>query len=411
MAKIVSNQLTFLDMTDQKKLSVYLSSNLQTIQVYNGTYNPSWEDTPLTIELQAFLDQTEITDGDTNLSIQWYVKDGTNEEVIIDKATNKILTIKKNELGTSESKMLTYICKATYLDYSASSQLTYSLIDAGDSSEYIVVFRVYEPNGAVVSATEESTEIKTILYKGAKEITSDITYRWYKYTSDGYKLIDGATNSTYVVQRNDVINVQTYQCVASYNGQTYVDVITIEDRNDTYVSEMLTIGGTIFKNGQGGSAVYVIVRSNGKEADPFPDGCVIGTEQSRPTNPTEGMYWWKVDYGAATFMKYNGTEWVETFDDTQSLDYIWTLMDKDGNVTEFYKTGKVIYLSCSEIDNIGTLQCDVKYKGAISHKDGMVSVNHTSGLSAADDNNGNVEVISDRTYMITDDNNGNVEIN
>lgn len=406
---MVSNQLTFLDMTDQKKLSIYLSSNLQTVQVYDGTYNPSWENTPLTIELEAFLDQTEIVDNDANLSIQWYVKDGTNEDVMIDGATNKTLTIQSNDLGTSESKMLTYICKATYLDYTASSQLTYSLIDTGDNGEDVVVFRVYAPNGTVVSASEEYVEVKTVLYKGASEVVSDVTYQWAKYTTDGYKDIDGATNSKYIVYRNDVVNVQTYRCTAIYNGQAYVDVITIEDRNDTYVSEMLTIGGTIFKNGQGGSAVYVIVRSNGKEADPFPDGCTIGT--SEPSNPTEGMYWWKVESGAATFLKYNGYTWEETHDDTQSLEYVWTLMDKDGNVTEFYKTGKVIYLSCTEIDNIGTLQCDVTYKGAVSYKDGMVSVNNVSGLSATDDNNGNVEVTSDRIYAITDDDNSNVEIN
>lgn len=414
MAKIVSNQLTFLDMTDQNQLSLYLTSNLQTVQVYDAatnTYNPSWLNTPLEIELQAFLNQEEIKNSDTNLSVQWYVKDGIKDKTPIDGATSKTLIINTNDLGTSESHMLTYICEAIYLnDMKASSQLTYSLIDNGNTGgEDVVIFKIYAPNGTVVSEAEDSVQIETVLYKGVNEITSDITYQWAKYVSGVYEDIAGATKSTYVVRRDDVSNVQTYKCTVTYEGQTYIDVITIEDKYDTYASEMLTIGGTVFKNGQGGCAVYVIVRSNGKEVDAFPDGCSIGT--SEPNNPTEGTYWWKVEPGAATFVRYNGSEWEETFSDVQSLDYIWTLMDKDGNVTEFYKTGKVIYLSCSEIDEIGTLQCDVKPKGLVGYSDGMVYLNAKSGYYASDDSNGNIEVSSTKTYTVTDDDNGNVTIN
>jgi hypothetical protein len=413
MAKMVSNQLTFLDMTDQKKLSIYLTSNLQTIQIRDSSktvYNPSWTTTPLVIELQAFLDQNEILDY-TTLSIQWYVKDGNNQEVEISGKTGRILTIAENALGESSSKMLTYICKVSYLEEeSATSQLTYTLIDesegvAGDSA---VVFHVYAPNGTIFSNQSGTLEAKAIAYLGSIEITSGATYQWEAYVDGEYRQIDNAINNIYTISGFDVVNIMTYRCVMTYNDKTYVDVITFEDKSDTYVSEMLTIGGTIFKNGQGGSAVYVIVRSNGKEVDAFPDGCIIGT--SGPLNPTEGMYWWKVSSGSAAFMKYNGTEWQETFDDTQNLDYIWTLMDKDGNVTEFYKTGKVIYLSCAEIDNIGTLQCDVKRKSYIGYNDGMVSIHEKSGMSATDDDNDNVEVTFTQTYMVTDDGNGNVTI-
>jgi hypothetical protein len=194
----------------------------------------------------------------------------------------------------------------------------------------------------------------------------------------------------------------------SYNNQTYVDVITFEDKSDTYVSEMLTIGGTVFKNGQGGSAVYVIVRSNGKEVDAFPDGCIIGT--SEPTSPIAGMYWWKVEPGSATFMKYDGTEWLETSDDLQELEYVWTLMDKNGNIASFNKTGKVIYLSCTEISEIGTLQCDVRRKGDISYNNGNVYMNSSSGLSVLNDVDGNVELSSNKTYGVSDDGLGNVTL-
>lgn len=46
-----------------------------------------------------------------------------------------------------------------------------------------------------------------------------------------------------------------------------MDVITVEDKSDPYVSEMLSIGGYTVKNNLGGVVPYVIVRTNQKEVD------------------------------------------------------------------------------------------------------------------------------------------------
>ena len=48
----------------------------------------------------------------------------------------------------------------------------------------------------------------------------------------------------------------------TYGGQQYTDVITVEDKSDPYVSEMLSIGGFTVKNNLGGVVPYVIVRTN-----------------------------------------------------------------------------------------------------------------------------------------------------
>jgi hypothetical protein len=138
----------------------------------------------------------------------------------------------------------------------------------------------------------------------------------------------------------------------------YSGVYTMEDKSDLYVSEMLTMGGTTFKNGQGGSVVYVIVRANGAEKDPFAG--IIG--ETPPSNPSNGIYWWQVSNNSVQLMKYNGTQWVISDNDPQEFSYTWSLMDKDGHATGFTKTGKAIYLSCSDIYSIGTLQCDVQKK-------------------------------------------------
>jgi hypothetical protein len=142
----------------------------------------------------------------------------------------------------------------------------------------------------------------------------------------------------------------------TYSSKTYVDVITVEDKSDPYVSEMLSIGGFTVKNNLGGVVPYVIVRTNQKEVD-----ALMGNiSETAPSSPASGDFWYQVDHTAksVTLMKYSGTAW-EKASEKQSLTYTWYAQDKDGNAVTFDKTGKVIYLSAADIDSIMTLQCDV----------------------------------------------------
>ena len=172
MAKIVSNQITFLDVTDQQKLSIYLVSNLPTVQIRSKEiYNPSWVDSPLKIELKAFLESEDISNN-SSLSIKWYEQDGNGTKKEIDEK-NKILTINTNKLGDSTSKMLTYICEVTHDSYgSATSQLTYTLIDEheGVAGESAVTFYVYAPYGNVFSNHSGSLEAKAVAYLGSSSL-------------------------------------------------------------------------------------------------------------------------------------------------------------------------------------------------------------------------------------------------
>lgn len=151
-------------------------------------------------------------------------------------------------------------------------------------------------------------------------------------------------------------NIQSYRCTMSYGGKSYVDVITVEDKSDPYVSEMLSIGGFTVKNNLGGLVPYVIVRTNQKEVDPL----MGAISETAPANPASGTFWYKVDHTAkaVTLMKYNGSAWAAATE-KQSLTYTWYKQDKDGKAVVFGKTGKVIYLSAEDIDSIATLQCDV----------------------------------------------------
>lgn len=226
----------------------------------------------------------------------------------------------------------------------------------GSNGASAVVFSIYAPDGTVVLNQSGSLVLATSAYSGATEITTGATYQWAEYTGGKWTDISGATSDSLTVSGSDIVNIQSYRCTMTYGGKSYVDVITVEDKSDPYVSEMLSIGGFTVKNSLGGLVPYVIVRTNQKEVD-----ALLGSiSETAPSAPASGTFWYKIDHSAktVTLMKYNGTEWAAATE-TQSLTYTWYKQDKDGKETEFDKTGKVIYLSAEDIDSIATLQCDV----------------------------------------------------
>lgn len=226
---------------------------------------------------------------------------------------------------------------------------------AGSNGTSAVVFSVYAPNGTVVQNQSGTLTLATSAYSGTTAITS-ATYQWAKYVNGTWTNISGATSSTLTVSGSDIVNIQSYRCTMTYSSKTYVDVITVEDKSDPYVSEMLSIGGFTVKNNLGGVVPYVIVRTNQKEVDEL-----LGIiSETAPSSPKSGDYWYKIDHSAKaiTLMKYSGSAWATTTD-KQSMTYTWYAQDKDGKEMTFDKTGKVIYLSAADIDSIMTLQCDV----------------------------------------------------
>lgn len=224
----------------------------------------------------------------------------------------------------------------------------------GSNGVNAVVFSVYAPNGTIVQNQSGTLTLATSAYSGTTAITG--TYQWAKYVNGTWTNISGATSATLSVSGADIVNIQSYRCTMTYDSKTYVDVITVEDKSDPYVSEMLSIGGFTVKNNLGGVVPYVIVRTNQKEVDPL-----LGPiSETAPSSPSAGDFWYKIDHDnqTVTLMDYAGSAWNECPEE-QSLTYTWYMQDKDGNTVEFGKTGKVIYLSAADIDSLVTLQCDV----------------------------------------------------
>lgn len=168
---LTSSQQTFVDITDQRKLSAYITSNLPKTQsedpnVLPHTYAPSWASTNLTLTPVVFLDQTNVALNASGLTITWKRKDGSGAETALnsnEKVTGGILKVNSNVLASSSTGMITYICYISYYDsetkntVNITSDITYTLVRNAENAKlaYVTadtyVFK-YNTSSALVGA-------------------------------------------------------------------------------------------------------------------------------------------------------------------------------------------------------------------------------------------------------------------
>lgn len=336
-------------------LSVILGNESQTIACTNGGLVQSAVD--VTIPFVGYIGITQTACTCAVGTLPSGVTTKSNTAATASAAGSVVLTFAANgTLGGASVMNGTIDLTFTISGKSVVKKFGWSKSVKGNTGANAIVFSVYAPNGTVVQNQSGTLTLATAAYNGSTEITSGAAYQWAKYISGNWQDISGATSATYTVSGADIVNIQSYRCTMTYNSKAYVDVITVEDKSDPYVSEMLSIGGFTVKNNLGGVVPYVIVRTNQQEVDAL-KGAI---SETAPSSPASGAFWYKIDHTAktVTLMKYNGSAWAAATE-TQELTYTWYKQDKDGNAAAFDKTGKVIYLSADEIDSLATLQCDV----------------------------------------------------
>lgn len=349
-----SNMITIMDATDSQNLRIYLSSNLQKIQMCaidsaTATYSPSWELTPLEITPTLFYNNEEIsvTGGFVNLS--WKRKDGagTETDLLTDGSETVVdgkLIVNKNNLANSSSGMLTYVCYAIYGNTTAQSSVEFTLIY---SEDLFVLFQIYSTNGTVLSQDVNSITLKTSAYDGMNEITS-ASYQWAYFWENEWIDIDGANSPNYTVLKDSVTNVMSYRCTMRYKDNTYIAYESVTDRTDVYYSEIRTIGGNIFRSGIDYMIVYVMLAMNGREVDPLlgPIGEVL------PESPKANDRFYLIDKETQSVVlkDYNAEagEWVDNTTSHIAYQYNWG----DGN-------GKIIYIPHNSVSGSKTIQCNI----------------------------------------------------
>lgn len=335
-------------------ISVVISNEAQNIACSSGGAVSAA--TTVTIPFVAFQGIEQVACSCVVGTVATGITVTSNTPATATTAGSVVLTFAKSAtLGGTSVLTGTVPLTFTVGDATVTKTFAWTKAKAGSAGAAAVVFSVYAPNGTIVQNQSGSLLLATSAYSGATAITTG-TYQWAKYTGGAWVNISGATDDTLTVSGSEIVNIQSYRCTMTYSSKTYVDVITVEDKSDPYVSEMLSIGGFTVKNNLGGLVPYVIVRTNQREVDPL----LGNISETAPSSPATGDFWYQVDHTAktVTLMKYSGSAWA-TATETQELTYTWYAQDKDGNEMTFGKTGKVIYLSAADIDSLMTLQCDV----------------------------------------------------
>lgn len=125
--------VTFLDYTDNRKLDIYITSNLPQMQIYNPNSkgcSPDWSATPLRLTAKIFLDSEDITDQIAPDAIVWHKRDSMGVVSGLN-TTGKVLEISQNAMSQS-TPFVTYICSASYgTNLDASAEIAFTHIESG----------------------------------------------------------------------------------------------------------------------------------------------------------------------------------------------------------------------------------------------------------------------------------------
>ena len=267
MAIKASGQITIVDLSDSRQLSVYLTSNLPKTQILDqdtSTYTPNWTTTNLTITPNIFLNQTAIALGATGLSVSYKRRDGSGAESSLatgETVSNGVLTVKQNTLSSSSSGLVTYICYISYVDPQTDqtvytqTDISFSLVKNAVSAKLASisgeqVFK-YNGEGALVGTTSITLNATT---QGVSQI------KWqYKNSSGAF--VDYPTTSDNASITSSVLVVKPAHAV--FNNDVATIKLSTEDSDifDT-ISISKLYDGADGQNGAAGAGGLSVVVGN-----------------------------------------------------------------------------------------------------------------------------------------------------
>lgn len=222
-----------------------------------------------------------------------------------------------------------------YLAGGTTTLLDEQLIPVVDDGAEPVRAMVWCPDGNVVRNGDGNLTVTCDVYEGTAIKTA--TYQWYMQNPAvtvsegagvGWDKLDATTNfgttgytsKTLTVPASAIASVESFKCVATYNGVTYADVATVTDISDPY--QVTIVGVNTFKNGTGTVTLTAQVSRGGELID--------------DTAETKFNYAWSV---------YDANNQKNTSFGTSGT-----------------KTGRVITVAAGDINVRGNVVCDVTEK-------------------------------------------------
>lgn len=371
MAKIMTSpNVTFMDTTDNRKLDVYITSNLPTVQIKNSNtnpaaYTPNWASTPLVLEADAYLDSQDVNNKTT---FSWYKKNALGVETLIN-ANAKTITIKNNVLD--DGQLVVYVCKALYRASEADNgvedfeQITFTQVTAGVNGQdgtSVTILGSYDTLSALQLAHPTGSAGDAYLVGGRLYVWAVDNREWEDVGNiQGPKGDSGvgirSVTITYGVSDTSSTQPTSWQTSvpATADGK-YLWTRTVIDYTDDSVPDTVTYiyakQGSKGDTGTAGSSVTVtsVQYQEGSSATTAP----TGTWSNAVVTAAEGKYLWTkttfsdgqtaygvakqgvsgkdgvginsttVDYGVSDSATVRPTSWQQDIPVVAEGQYLWT---------------------------------------------------------------------------------------
>lgn len=371
MAKIInSNVVNFMDTTDNRKLDVYITSNLPTVQIKNSntnpiTYTPNWASTPLVLEADAYLDSQDVNN---KTIFSWYKKNALGVETLVN-ADSKTITISNNALD--DGQLAAYVCRALYKASNADSgiedieQVTFTQVTTGadgkDGSS-VTILGSYDTLEELQSAHPTGNVGDSYIVNGNLYVWVTDNEQWEDVGNiQGPEGKSGvgirSTTVTYGVSDTSSTQPTSWQpTIPTVEDGKYLWTRTIIDYTDDSIPDTVTYiyakQGTKGDAGTAGSSVTVssVQYQEGASATVAP----TGTWSNSVVTVAEGKYLWTkttfsdgktaygvakqgvsgrdgvginsttVDYGVSDSAAVQPTTWQQSIPVVAEGQYLWT---------------------------------------------------------------------------------------
>ena len=243
-----------------------------------------------------------------------------------------------------------------------------------------IILRAYAKTGNVINNGDNNVILSGSLTCGPQDIPqADITWQWAKYDFEqqGYLDISSGATQDLTVYPGDVHSYASYRLTAKYNSISYVDYITVQDKNDPLQVEIFSTLGDKITNGVGYGCVYARVFQNGAELDGLQNLIVSIDDPADSAQPNSGDIWVHIDKnGQQIWIKEWQTEtspnkWVNvttTKEDSFECTYKWKFTDYYGKQTSLGENGptesssKFLYVAGNLIDKKMQFNLEVSQK-------------------------------------------------
>lgn len=251
----------------QPKLSAIITSS----RVAEGIVVPNL--------VKWFFNDTELTFGPNNVSTNFFNGEQGHFKYIPYAAGTQnyyALQILKNLVKPSGSAPCTIKCEATVAVGNTSDKLQaiYSIpITQGMSNAIRVTIQSGDDKYFTLTEKGQSCILEAVTRKGDSEVTSGLTYKWYKLVNGSWSVLSSKTSKTLSVD-TDMVDVAAQFKVEVYQNGTVIgsDVQTVTDASDPLDIILNPVpSDEIIEEGSGGEVVYTPILVKRGETTKFQD--------------------------------------------------------------------------------------------------------------------------------------------